>query len=74
MSERDNDIVDFTTFVLHRLSEHWGKPVPDVYAALDGVGIVDDYLIKCYDVLHTLGADYLVNDVTELARNRGVVA
>ncbi|KAI3345643.1 DUF3791 domain-containing protein [Clostridium botulinum] len=28
--------------------------------------------IKCYDVLHTLGKEYLMEDITELIRERGI--
>lgn len=37
----------------------------EVYEILDSTGILDDYIIKCYDVLHTLGKEYLVEDITE---------
>ncbi|MBZ9692280.1 DUF3791 domain-containing protein [Clostridium sp. M14] len=34
--------------------------------------ILDDYIIKCYDVLHTLGNEYLMEDITELIKERGI--
>ncbi|MDR3224951.1 MAG: DUF3791 domain-containing protein [Clostridiales Family XIII bacterium] len=34
--------------------------------------ILDGYILKCYDTLHTLGAEYLVDDLTEFTRERGV--
>ena len=46
--------------------------VPDTYSALHGAGIIEGYLVPCYDVLHTLGSEYLVEDLTDLARERGV--
>ena len=33
---------------------------------------LDDYIIKCYDVLHTLGKEYLVEDITEFVREKGI--
>jgi hypothetical protein len=64
--------VDFTVFLLHRLAERWHKTVPQTYSALNESGILDGYLFPCYDTLHTLGADYLVDDITEMAKERGV--
>ena len=29
-------------------------------------------LIKCYDVLHTQGKEYLVEDITDYVREKGV--
>ena len=39
---------------------------------LNSTGIFDDYVIKCYDVLHTQGKEYLVEDITDFAREKGV--
>ncbi len=40
---------------------------------MNSSGILDNYVIKCYDVLHTLGAEAMVDDLSELARERGVL-
>lgn len=64
--------IDFSVFVLHHLARAWGMSVPDAYSALDDVGIIEGYLVPCYDVLHTLSSEYLVEDLTDLARERGV--
>ncbi len=44
----------------------------EVYEILDSTGILDDYIIKCYDVLHTLGKEYLVEDITEFVREKEI--
>ena len=31
-----------------------------------------DYIIKCYDVLHTQGKEYLVEDITDFVKEKGV--
>ena len=31
-----------------------------------------NYIIKCYDVLHTQGKEYLVEDITDYVREKGV--
>ena len=31
---------------------------------------MDDYIIKCYDVLHTQGKEYLVEDITDYVREK----
>lgn len=33
--------------------------------------ILDSYIIECYDVLHTLGSQYLMEDITEVLKERG---
>lgn len=58
----------FVVFILHALGQHWNMTTPEVYEILNTTGILDDYIIKCYDVLHTLGKEYLVEDITEFVR------
>ena len=48
---------------------HWLQLIQDI---LNSTGILDDYIIKCYDVLHTLGKEYLVEDITEFVREKGI--
>lgn len=62
----------FVVFVLHALSQHWNMTTPEVYDILNSTGILDDYIIKFYDVLHTLGKEYLVEDITEFVREKGI--
>lgn len=62
----------FVVFILYALGEHWKMTTPEVYEILSTTGILDDYIIKCYDVLHTLGKEYLVEDITEFVREKGI--
>ena len=41
-----------------------------VYKILNSTGILDNYIIKCYDVLHTQGKEYLVEDITDFVREK----
>ena len=72
MSEQTVNEIDFVMFVLYRVAKEWHVAVSRAYEMLHSVDIVDGYLIPCFDVLHTLGAEYLVDDVTDLARERGL--
>lgn len=62
----------FVVFILYALGEHWNMTTPEVYEILNTTGILDDYIIKCYDVLHALGKEYLVEDITEFVREKGI--
>ena len=62
----------FVVFILHALGQHWNMTTPEVYEILNTTGILDDCIIKCYDVLHTLGKEYLVEDITEFVREKGI--
>lgn len=62
----------FSIFILYSLAEKWQKPPAVVYKILNSTGILDDYIIACYDVLHTQGKEYLVEDITEYVKEKGV--
>lgn len=62
----------FVVFILHALGQRWNMTTPEVYDILNSTRILDNYIIKCYDVSHTLGKEYLVEDITEFVREKGI--
>jgi len=62
----------FSVYIINQISHAVKKPSAVVYSFLADSGVLDDYVIKCYDSLHTLGREYLVDDITGLLRDRGV--
>ena len=68
----DRASMEFTTFMIHVLAEAWGISCRDVYKKLNKSGAIDDYLVPHYDVLHTLGEQYLTEDIGDYLKARGV--
>ena len=64
--------LSFSIFILYSLAEKWGKTPSAVYTILNTTGILDDYIIPGYDMLHTQGKEYLVEDITDFVREKGV--
>ena len=64
--------LNFAIFIMYSLADYWKKSPPEVYKILNMTGILDGYIIACYDVLHTLGKEYLVEDITEFVKEKGV--
>ena len=62
----------FSIYLLYSLAESWKKTPAAVYKILNATGILDNYIIAGYDMLHTQGKEYLVEDVTEFVREKGV--
>ena len=58
-------------FLIYNLAEKWQKKPAEVYRILNETRVLDDYIFVCYDTLHTLGTEYLVEDITEYAREKG---
>ena len=60
----------FVFFILYQLSEALNIPVPQVFSRLVRTGVLDDYVIPHYDTLHTLGQEYLVEDISDFVKER----
>ncbi len=71
MSEKN--VITFSIFILYSLAEKWNTTPSSVYKILNDTGILDSYIIPCYDTLHTLGKEYLVEDITDFVREKGVI-
>lgn len=50
----------FSVFLILNLADKWKKSPSEVYNILNNTQILDDYIIGCYDTLHTLGKNYLM--------------
>ncbi len=61
----------FSVFLINSIAEKVQKEPSEVYDVLNRTKILDEYIIPCYDVLHTLGREYLIEDVCELVKERG---
>lgn len=72
MSSEERNVLDFVVFLLHRVAARWGWRVPATYEVLSVTGILEEYVLRCYDALHTMGTEALVDDITDFARERGV--
>lgn len=68
----DKNVQTFVEFIVDALSECWNKPEAEVYKILNDTDILNSYIIGCYDVLHTQGKEYLVEDITEFVQEKGV--
>ena len=69
----DVKVLNFTIFLIHKQANVWKVSPSKVYGMLNSSGILDNYIIKCYDVLHSLGAEAMVDDISELAREKGIL-
>lgn len=69
----DNKTLDFVTYCISKLAQVLKLSQGDVYRRLKESGIIDDYIIPSYDVLHTFSSNYLIEDLTDYMREKGVL-
>ena len=70
----DNRTLEFVTYCIGQLSLLLKLPQREVYKRLKRSGILYDYIVPSYDVLHTFGSHYLMEDLTEYMKEKGVLA
>ncbi len=68
----NKNVVEFVTFAIGSVAERVSKSPAEIYRLFKQLNIIDGYLVPAYDVLHTFGRQYLVNDVLELMQEKGV--
>lgn len=69
----DKDILTFVTFCIGNLSRRLAISQQEVYLRLKKSGILTEYLIPSYDVMHTFGKEYLMEDLTSFMKEKGVL-
>lgn len=65
--------LEFAVFCIENVAARLNTDAEKVYKALAvDSDILNGYIIPGYEVLHTQGKDYIVNDIIEVAKERGL--
>ena len=72
--DMDNRTLEFVTYCIGQLSLLLKLPQREVYRRLKKSGILYGYIVPSYDVLHTFGSRYLMEDLTDYMKEKGVLA
>lgn len=70
----DKNTLQFMTWCISNLADYLKLPQRDVYERLKNSGILYGYIVPSYDVLHTFGTRYLMEDLTDYMREKGVLS
>ena len=66
--------LDFAVFCIEAIAEHLDMNGADVYKKLKyDSDLLDGYIVKYYDALHTQGKEYIVEDIVEIMQKEGLV-
>lgn len=65
--------LDFAIFCIENVAIYLGVEAEKVFEALTVKSdILNGYIVPCYEVLHTQGKEYIVEDIVGLMKERGV--
>ena len=66
--------LEFAIFCIENIAAKLGVSAEKVYDALtEKSDILNDYNIPEYEILHTQGKEYIVDDIIEVMKERGVL-
>lgn len=66
------DEVDFVTYCIGNLAVYLKRDEASVYCLLADAGIISGYIVPAYDVLHSFGKQYLMEDIVSYMREKGI--
>ena len=66
--------LNFTIFCIGSIADHLNMDARDVYHKLQSANIISDYIVPCYDVLHTFSKEYIIEDLVGYMKKKGVLA
>jgi len=65
--------LEFAVFCIESIAEHLGCCGDEIYKLLtEKSDILDNYIIPCFDSLHTQGKEYIVRDIVETMQGKGL--
>ena len=65
--------VEFAVFCVENLADDLKIDPTEAYDLLTvKTDILSSYIIPCYDALHTQGKDYIMDDIKQLLKEKGV--
>lgn len=68
----NKEIFSFVIYMIHACANKWDKFPSQVYSAMEKSGCISDFLVRHYDIIHTQGTDYIVEDIGTYLKERGV--
>ncbi len=67
-----HDVFSFVIYIIHACANRWNSTPAKVYREMKETGCIDQFLVPHYEILHTQSSDYVVDDVHEYLKLRGV--
>ena len=64
----------FITFCVGSLADALHKSASQVFRAMRSTGVLSDYILPCYDTLHTFSKEYIVEELSEVLEEKGAWA
>ncbi len=68
----DSKTLEFTVFCIENLALKLHKSPEKMYSILKTNGVINDYIVPEYEVLHTQSKDYIIDELIQVLGEKGV--
>lgn len=66
--------LEFAIFCIENIASFLKKDAQEVYRMLtEKSNILYEYIVPEYEMLHTQGKEYIINDIVEFMKEKGVI-
>ena len=66
--------LEFAIFCIENIAMYLKRDTQEVYKMLtEESSILYDYIVPEYEMLHTQGKEYIVNDIVDFMKEKGVI-
>ena len=70
----NEEILEFTIFCIDNLAEYLNKDTKEIYKLLKyDTDVIDNYIIPCYEPLHTQSKSYIVQEFVDVLKEKGAI-
>ena len=63
-------VLAFAAFCIESTARRLGKSYMEIYERMKKVRMIDDFIIPCYDALHTQSRERVTDDMIEYLNNK----
>ena len=64
--------MEFVIYMIHHCANKFHIPLTTVYKKLKETDCIGGYLVPHYEVLHTQSSEYVIDDIQQYLKKRGV--
>lgn len=65
--------LEFVVFCIENVASKLGISGDKVFDLLNNSGLLYDYIVPNYDILHTQSKDFIIDDIIKVMREKGLV-
>ena len=65
--------MEFAVFCIGCVADELKRSATDIYDLLKQSGILQNYIVEFYDVLHTQSKEYIAEDIIRVMKEKGLL-